>query len=632
LEHDKRVLVDPRELLPRVATLGALELWSDCLEALELCLLRVEHTLGALLPHELCLHSHATIHDHLAALTAACGALVAEQALKAADPICAHLAAMVRLAKYSLAASTRDFVQVESVLRSGSGTRQREVERAVANAISSAPTKYAWCRFHLCALQYLQRHPASEAAPTDPPLTLRVDVSAPVESRLSSRWSQLLHMHSSELASTMSPADFPVDPVSTLTAVPDQQSALRAAWALISAPSGEPVAQADGEASGSSFGIWPLERERTGRPEASASHTPLSLTLGSPVTLFNRKGDFVRAACVNALNACQVVVALGRGVEQLELSEALPTDDANEVSGARMDVQQCSASDFTARCLCAHPQLPLYLAGGDSVVQCWQFGQSIQGQGLHDHMRAQYKLPAGGHVANMRICSICSEQFGSIDDDGFLSLWRFQSGADMPLPFSRLQCHTKRGSDLCFVDSSVVLATSGLSHGSVGTSLCLWDVLLPPAQALVASCAAHPDGGRCIAHCTADRSLISGGENGDLAIFDLRQRRIREKWRAHTMAVQALALVQGPWCFSASADADVKLWRLGAPRTPSDDEENFPAQGHWPNAHEAHALLGPLVASKLGRSGVTALEFATRPSSLISGGADGRVKLWSVEY
>lgn len=202
----------------------------------------------------------------------------------------------------------------------------------------------------------------------------------------------------------------------------------------------------------------------------------------------------------------------------------------------------------------------------------------------------------------------------------------------MPLPFSRLQCHTKRGSDLCFVDSSVVLATSGLSHGSVGTSLCLWDVLLPPAQALVASCAAHPDGGRCIAHCTADRSLISGGENGDLAIFDLRQRRIREKWRAHTMAVQALALVQGPWCFSASADADVKLWRLGAPRTPSDDEENFPAQGHWPNAHEAHALLGPLVASKLGRSGVTALEFATRPSSLISGGADGRVKLWSVEY
>ena len=73
--------------------------------------------------------------------------------------------------------------------------------------------------------------------------------------------------------------------------------------------------------------------------------------------------------------------------------------DAKDVlSGSGIQVQESVASDFNARCLCAHPKLPLYLAGGDSVVQCWQFGQSIQGQGLNDHLRAQYKLPAGGHV------------------------------------------------------------------------------------------------------------------------------------------------------------------------------------------------------------------------------------------
>ena len=53
-------------------------------------------------------------------------------------------------------------------------------------------------------------------------------------------------------------------------------------------------------------------------------------------------------------NASQVAVALTRGVQQLELSESLAADNA-----AGMEVQQSSVSDFTARCLCSHPQVPL---------------------------------------------------------------------------------------------------------------------------------------------------------------------------------------------------------------------------------------------------------------------------------
>ena len=110
-------------------------------------------------------------------------------------------------------------------------------------------------------------------------------------------------------------------------------------------------------------------------------------------------------------------------------------------------------------------QLPLYLAGGDSVVQCWQFGQTIQGQGLHDCLRATYKLTSGGRVSSIRISPDC-EQFSSLEQGGALCLWRFHSGSEMQLPFSRLQCHSKRGADLCFVDNSVVLATAGYSQGS----------------------------------------------------------------------------------------------------------------------------------------------------------------------
>ena len=61
--------------------------------------------------------------------------------------------------------------------------------------------------------------------------------------------------------------------------------------------------------------------------------------------------------------------------------------------------------------------------------------------------------------------SPCGEQFGCIEAGGSLCLWRFQSGTDVPLPFSRLQCHGKRGADLCFVGTSVVVATVGQSVG-----------------------------------------------------------------------------------------------------------------------------------------------------------------------
>jgi len=104
---------------------------------------------------------------------------------------------------------------------------------------------------------------------------------------------------------------------------------------------------------------------------------------------------------------------------------------------------------------------------------------------------------------------------------------------------------------------------------------------------------------------------LNGG--GEMAIFDLRQRRLREKWTAHSMAVQALALAADRSCFSTSADADVKLCSVDAPCAPPPDDaeattcaEGQP-RGRWDKAHE-HTMLAPLVGTKLGaRSGVTAL-------------------------
>ena len=169
------------------------------------------------------------------------------------------------------------------------------------------------------------------------------------------------------------------------------------------------------------------EHEATSsRPDGSNA----SVQLSSPVLLLHRRGDFVRSVCVNALNPRQLAVSLGRSVQQVEL--AAPAQDtpkpgspgADKVSArpatqwttwgdglrnaaalripllpaagdTQLSAQMSGGSELTARCLCSHPKLPLYLAGGDGIVQCWQFGHSIQGRGLQDHLRAQYRLPSG---------------------------------------------------------------------------------------------------------------------------------------------------------------------------------------------------------------------------------------------
>ena len=664
--RESDVLVTPNSMLPRLLALGCLQLWESCHAVLESAVHVVASVLATDLPHELSSESCATLASSVPALVAGYKVLLAERALEPSDALRLRVVLIVLRAEYALCCALRDFDQLLSLLQHcGRGAVADGAWKPSAPSerprwrrhILSNEERYVWSRFHLCALHHLRRgdssmmasprQPADSAstAPrvrTPPPLHL-TQVAGAVQSRaeeaLLCRWMVLLRISSCEAVSQLGDACFPLDPTTTLSSSPSEHTAISAAWALVSGWPESGLSYASTSATAGLLGIWPLESERTkGFRAEPAATQPTDLQLSTPLELFSRRGDYVRAVCVNALNSCQLAVSLARGVQQLELTDAsMQSETATEIS-----VQQSSASDFTARCLCAHPKLPLYLAGGDSVVQCWQFGQTIQGQGLHDHLRAQYKLASGGRVASIRISPDC-EQFSSLDQGGSLCLWRFHSGSDMPLPFTRLQCHSRRGADLCFVNSSVVLATVGLSHANGGGgNLCLWDVLLPPAQALVASSAAHADGARCVLHCAAESSLVSGGEKGEMVIFDLRQRKVREKWSAHSLAVQAMALADGTSCLSASADTDIKLWSIDAPCAPPADSESASScaegqpRGRWPNAHEPHTLLAPLVGTKLGHSGVTALTLLpgrgdgrlSTPLGLITGGADGRVKLW----
>ena len=144
------------------------------------------------------------------------------------------------------------------------------------------------------------------------------------------------------------------------------------------------------------------------------------------------------------------------------------------------------------------------------------------------------------------------------------------------------------------------------------------------------------DGARCVLYCASDHSLITGGEKGEMAIFDLRQRKLREKWSAHTQAVQALAMADSMTVLSASADADMKLWSVETPCAPESEGGEGQPKAEWLKAHEQPDKLASLVGKNT-HSGVTALTLLpgaatrygdSRPFGCITGGADGRVKLW----
>jgi WD40 repeat protein len=144
-----------------------------------------------------------------------------------------------------------------------------------------------------------------------------------------------------------------------------------------------------------------------------------------------------------------------------------------------------------------------------------------------------------------------------------------------------------------------------------------------------------------VRYSAADRSLISGGQKGEISIYDLRQQRIRTQWAAHALAVRSLALDESAAAtsfYSASTDGDIKLWGVGAPGGQSghsggtrDGAEMPPRMaGHWPRAHEPHTMLHPLAGTTLGRTYGVNWMVRDGASRLLTAGADGKLNLWLV--
>jgi WD40 repeat protein len=231
-----------------------------------------------------------------------------------------------------------------------------------------------------------------------------------------------------------------------------------------------------------------------------------------------------------------------------------------------------------------------------------------------------FQAGGGSRVTRVRF-NASGSKLGATDMAGALSLWRFDlSEEEHAGPFFKYRVHSKRALELCWINEGSVLATGGTSRaGGKRRDVALWDVLMP--SPCVASWATHPGGAHSLAYSPRHQLLVSGGKEGDLCVFDLRQRvLLRTISRAHALNIKCLALAPDESLLaSGSTDGAVRVWDLGGAAVLAERE-------HWADVHEKRTFMKPTTgffSRPISTYGAMDVAFAN--GRLLSCGADGRL-------
>ncbi|KAF9931631.1 regulator of (H+)-ATPase in vacuolar membrane [Linnemannia zychae] len=236
-----------------------------------------------------------------------------------------------------------------------------------------------------------------------------------------------------------------------------------------------------------------------------------------------------------------------------------PGDPVAGVSGVKFgEVDDIVVrANILATCSESHPSFPLYLTGHNPAldypcVTLWQFGQPRE---LNNYSGTNAKITKVHFDAY-------GQKFGATDVKGDMHLWRFDSNVVGSKPFLTLHSHDKIARDFAFLGSSSVIATTGTS--SDGRNLAIWDTLLPSEKARTQSYNVHDrGGGYSLAFAKRHQLLVSGGRNGEICIFDIRQPKLLHKIQAHEMHVRSLYIDEpGHTLCSGAGEGDMKVWNL----------------------------------------------------------------------
>lgn len=245
-------------------------------------------------------------------------------------------------------------------------------------------------------------------------------------------------------------------------------------------------------------------------------------------------------------------------------------------SVAEVGSQGSSPSSVGAMALAAHPWLPVFVSGGsDGTVLLWGFGapQPLSSFGSMSGLINRMRFDDPG------------AKFCGCDSTGLAAVWNFELARGAGLdrrPVDLIQAHSRRCYDVSFLDNGSLIGTAGSGSAS---SVCVWDLLMPPSSACAAALNLHEGSANSLCHYNEKHLLISGGHKGDICVTDTRTWRcLRTVHNAHRLATRALCISpSGNIIVSGSTDGDIKFWDIENFVTGAGDASPVAT---WSGAHE----------------------------------------------
>uniref|UniRef100_A0A8R1HL41 WD_REPEATS_REGION domain-containing protein n=1 Tax=Caenorhabditis japonica TaxID=281687 RepID=A0A8R1HL41_CAEJA len=259
----------------------------------------------------------------------------------------------------------------------------------------------------------------------------------------------------------------------------------------------------------------------------------------------------------------------------------------------------------------SHPHAPFYVTGSsDGSIKVWRWGTK----------ETIYTARVAGQHAKVTKIAFSSNgnKFAAVDGDGMLCLWQASHSTEHKKPYFSQRCHNKTATDVRFLGhSSSVLLTAGSS--SLDYNLGLWDTLLPNNRALVHSWVAHPEGATCAMYIPSQQTIFTGGRSGEICLWDIRQRQLRQTIKAFDQAHTVKNLVTDSsqdLIVSGSSEGDIKIWSA---------DSNPQLMYTLPSEHSAK---GGFSFRQVGQSSIQGVQqlFVDQNMRLFSCGADSSLK------
>jgi WD40 repeat protein len=277
--------------------------------------------------------------------------------------------------------------------------------------------------------------------------------------------------------------------------------------------------------------------------------------------------------------------------------------------------------------LSSHPFLPNYLSGeSDGTVLLWSVGEPRAVAKFARPSQSSWKSTS--QVMRLRV-SPDGTRIACGDASGCLIFWHLGVSADSIVPYAGFSCHAKPVMDTVFMN-----AGSFIASGSLDSTICFWDTILPPRACKVAFTPLPHIGNvndtqpgiHSMVYVPYENALLVGAGN-HLFSYDLRMNRFLSEVRdAHTKPITTIEAnpARQSQIATASADGSVKMWSVYGGQIvqiASFTGLHKPVTSHSSSSSSS----GSSSSISVMYGGVTGLAFS-RNGAIVTSGADGTVK------